>query len=75
MLLVGSDPIDRKQIRGVEGSLSVHVSRRLSTTPSAYIAPRVSSMYFRACDNVRSGDQHLEKIYELSEKDQEIRGL
>ena len=60
MLLVGSDPMERKQMRGVRISDSSQVFSRSRTTPSAYRSPIDSAMYFLACASVRSGHQHLQ---------------
>lgn len=59
MLLVGSDPIDSKQISGMTGSLSSYVFSRSRITPSAYFSPIDSCTNLRACASVRSGHQHL----------------
>ena len=59
MLLVGSEPMDRKQMSGVRGVLSAHMASRSRITPSAYLVPITSPMYFLACARVRSGHQHL----------------
>ena len=56
---VGSEPIDRKQMRGVRGSLSIHVSFMFKITGFAYISPIEYDMYLRACATVRSGHQDL----------------
>lgn len=61
ILFVGSDPIDRKHIKGVRGSLSDHVSCKFNITPSEYFSPKQSSMYFLACDKVRSGVHALKR--------------
>lgn len=59
MLLVGSEPMDKKQISGTLGSLSAQVASRLRMTASAYLAPIESAMYMRAWAIVRSGHQDL----------------
>lgn len=46
--MVGSEPMDRKQIRGVCGSLSSHVFSRFRITGSVYFSSRESAMYFLA---------------------------
>ena len=48
ILLVGSDPIDRKQIMGTRLVDSFHISSRLRITPSAYFLPIDSEMYLLA---------------------------
>ena len=48
MLLVGSEPMERKQTMGILGVDSCHISSRLRMTPSAYFTPSDSAMYFRA---------------------------
>ena len=45
---VGSEPIDRKQIRGVRGSDSSHIFSKSRITPSVYFSPIASIMYLRA---------------------------
>lgn len=45
---VGSEPIDRKQIRGVRGSDSSQVFSKSRITPSVYFSPIASLMYLRA---------------------------
>lgn len=50
---VGSEPIDRKQMRGVCGSDSSHVFSKSRITPSEYFSPIASLMYLRAW---RSGE-------------------
>ena len=48
MAVVGSDPIDKRQIVGVLGSVSSHNFSTSRITPSAYRSPNVSAMYLRA---------------------------
>lgn len=57
--LVGSEPIDKKQMSGVLVSLSPHVASRFSRTASAYIGPIESLMYFLAWGTVLSRHQDL----------------
>lgn len=59
MAPVGSDPMERKHISGTRGLLSSQVASRFRITPSAYLSPMVSAMYFRAWCNVRSGHHDL----------------
>ena len=54
--------MDKKQIRGVLGSLSSQVASRFKMTDSAYDDPIESLIYFRAWGIVLSGHQHLQKI-------------
>lgn len=51
----GSDPTDRRQIRGVRLSDSSSMDSRSRTVLSRYSAPNESKMYFLAWDRVRSG--------------------
>lgn len=60
MLLVGSEPMDKKQTMGTRGVDSFHISSRLRMTPSAYFTPIDSAMYLRACGSTRSGHQDLQ---------------
>ncbi len=60
--LVGSDPIERKQIKGTRSSVSSQVFSRFKMTPSAYEGPSDSAMYLRAWDRVRSGHHDLQDI-------------
>lgn len=48
MFSVGSEPIDRKQTRGILLSLSEHMASISRITPSAYFNPIDSAMYLRA---------------------------
>lgn len=61
MAPVGSEPMERKQMSGVLGSLSSHVASKLRMTPSAYLSPMVSAMYLRAWCSVRSGHHDLHR--------------
>ena len=61
MLLVGSEPMERKQIMGTRTVDSSHISSRFRITPSAYFLPVDSEMYLSACDVVRSGHHDLRK--------------
>ena len=61
MLLVGSEPMERKQIMGTRIVDSSHISSRFSITPSAYFLPIDPEIYLSACDVVRSGHQDLKK--------------
>lgn len=54
---VGSEPIDKMQTKGVLGSDSSHVASKSRICISPYSGPSDSSMYFLACDIVRSGLQ------------------
>ena len=62
MLLVGSDPMDRKQIIGVRIVDSIHISSRLRLTPSAYLLPIDSEMYLRDWGSTRSGHHDLQRV-------------
>lgn len=57
--IVGSDPIDKKQMRGVLLSLSSQVFSKFKMTGSVYFSSNESAIYFLACESVRSGHQHL----------------
>ena len=59
MLLVGSDPRDNKQTIGLLAVLSYHIFSKSKITPSAYLSPIVSAMYFLAWAMTRSGHQLL----------------
>ena len=59
MVLVGSDPIARKQTIGMRIDDSIHISSTFRITPSANLTPIDSEMYFRACGKTRSGHQDL----------------
>lgn len=59
--MVGSEPMDRKQIRGVCVSLSSQVFSRFRITGSVYFSSRESAMYFLAWKTVRSGHHDLER--------------
>ena len=63
IIAVGSDPIDRRQIIGVLGSLSSHMALRSRITGSAYFGPIESEMYLRACDVVLSGHHDLQHTH------------
>lgn len=58
--IVGSDPMDRKHIKGVLVSLSSQVFSRFRITGSVYLSSKESAMYFLAWKTVRSGHQDLE---------------
>lgn len=58
--IVGSDPMDRKHIRGVRVSLSSQVFSRFKITGSVYFSSKESAIYFLAWKTVRSGHQDLE---------------
>lgn len=61
---VGSDPVDKKQMRGVRASLSSQVFSKFKMTGSVYFSCKEFAMYFLAWESVRSGHQDLEiKIY------------
>lgn len=66
MAPVGSEPMERKQMSGVWGSLSSHVASKLRMTPSAYLSPMVSAMYLRAWCSVRSGHHDLHRTIILN---------
>ena len=57
--LVGSDPMDRKQIIGTRVVDSFHISSMFRITPSAYFTPIDSEIYFNACGRTRSGHHDL----------------
>lgn len=58
---VGSEPMDRKQMRGVRVSLSSHVAWRLRMTGSANLVPMALRTYFLAWAKVLSGHHDLSK--------------
>lgn len=58
--IVGSEPMDRKHIRGVRESLSSQVFSRFKITGSVYLSSKESAIYFLAWKTVRSGHQDLE---------------
>ena len=60
MSVVGSEPIDKKQTRGVRGSDSSNMRSKSSITPSMNFSPIESAIYFLAWGKVRSG--HHERI-------------
>ena len=55
MLLLGSEPMDWKQIMGTLIVDSSHIFSMSRITPSAYFAPIDSAMYLRACGRTLSG--------------------
>ena len=57
MLCVGSDPVERKQIRGTRVLDSCHISFKFRITPSAYFFPIDSVMYLSDWGRTRSGHQ------------------
>ena len=59
MSLVGSEPMDRKQIIGTRMFDSFHISSIFRITPSAYFTPIDSEMYFSAWGKTRSGHHDL----------------
>lgn len=61
--IVGSDPIDKKQMSGVRLSLSSQVFSKFKMTGSVYFSFSESAMYFLAWEIVRSGHQDLEQTY------------
>lgn len=65
--LVGSDPIERRHIRGVLVSLSSQVWVKLRMTDSAYLGPIESAMYFLACGIALSGHQDLQTKFYVRE--------
>lgn len=58
--IVGSDPIDKKQMRGVRWSLSSQVFFKFKMTGSVYFSCKESAIYFLAWERVRSGHQDLQ---------------
>ena len=62
MLLVGSDPMDRKQTIGIRTFVSIHISSRLRLTPSEYFLPIDSEMYLRDWGSTRSGHHDLQRV-------------
>ena len=61
MALVGSDPIERKQVNGTRLLDSSNIPSMSRMTPSAYLVPMDSAMYFFAWAAVLSGTQDLHK--------------
>ena len=61
MALVGSDPIERKQVIGTRILDSSNIPSMSRMTPSAYLAPMDSAMYFFAWAAVLSGTHDLHK--------------
>ena len=59
MLLVGSEPMERKQTIGMRMVDSSNIFSMSKMTPSAYLVPMDSEMYLRACGRTRSGHQAL----------------
>ncbi len=62
MLLVGSEPIERKQIMGTLLFDSFHISSIFKITPSANFTPIDSDMYRLAWGNTRSGHHDLNSL-------------
>ena len=61
MALVGSDPIERKQVSGTRLFDSSNIPSMSRMTPSAYFVPMDSAMYFFAWAAVLSGTHDLRK--------------
>ena len=61
MALVGSDPIERKQVSGTRLFDSSNIPSMSRMTPSAYFVPMDSAMYFFAWAAVLSGTHDLHK--------------
>ena len=60
MFMVGSDPMDSRQIMGTRiFDSSDHIISISSITPSAYFTPIDSAMYLRAWADVLSGHHDL----------------
>ena len=55
MLAEGSDPVERRQTKGILLSDSSSIDSKSKTELSRYSAPSESKMYLRACDRVLSG--------------------